>query len=206
MSVTTVSNPIMEHALTTLRDENSSTQAFRVACKQVVPGLILEASKRFSTKIVSIETPVRKCQSKIIEDPIVVVPILRAGLAMLNDTVDLIPNVKIGYFGIQRNEATAEAQPYYQKLPNIKGANVIVVDPMLATGNTSVYTLKHILEYDPKTVTLVCIVSAPEGIKHVHSKFEKVDIVTAAIDECLNDKNYIVPGLGDYGDRFNGTV
>jgi uracil phosphoribosyltransferase len=125
---------------------------------------------------------------------------------MLNSTIDLIPNVKIGYFGIQRNEKTAEALPYYQKIPDVQGASVIVVDPMLATGNTSVYTIEHIISNKPKTITLVCIVAAPEGIKHVHSKFPNVDIVTAVIDECLNDKNYIVPGLGDYGDRYNDTL
>jgi uracil phosphoribosyltransferase len=205
MSVKVVKNPIIENALSVLRSKTSTPQEFRQAIKQIVPCLILKASKQFKTKEIEIATPLCKTKAKRIKNPIVFCPIHQSGLSMLNFALNFIPDSKVGYFGLQRNEITSEVSCYYEKLPNVQGANVIVLDPMLTTGITSSYAIERIKEHEASTICLVCIVASPEGIQHIKEEFENLSIITATIDSHLNEKKFIVPGLGDFGDRFNGT-
>jgi uracil phosphoribosyltransferase len=205
MSVKVVTNPIIEQALSVLRSKTSTPQKFRQAIKQVVPGLILEASKNFKTKEVEITTSLCETKTRTIENPIVFCPILPAGLSMLNCALDLIPDSKIGYFGLQQNEITGKISLYYEKLPDVKGANIIILDPIIATGETSSYAIERMKKYEVMTICLICIVASPEGIQHIKEKFGKLPIITAAIDSRLNKKKFNISGLSNFENRFNGT-
>lgn len=203
---TLIQHPVAEHALTVLRDVKSVTEQFRVACKQVVPVLLIEATKNLPLRSLTVTTPLCEAECKVVANDVVIVPILRAGLTFLSDTLDVLPFAKIGYLGMARDETTAKATTYYKKLPNIEGSTVIIVDPMLATGGSLVRSLEVILPLKPRSVCIASIVSAPEGIKLLGQMFPEVHIYTTAIDKCLNERKFIVPGLGDFGDRFNGTI
>ena len=205
MSVTVVSHPLVSHALTILRDRLTGSADFRRAAEQAATAVILECARSLPTRSVNIETPLEPMSSETVETPIVVVPILRAGLALLDPAVKLLPNVSVGYFGMERDENTALARTYYKKLPPIAGNVVLVMDPMLATGGSATYALQQIMEEQPLRVSLVCIVAAPEGIAKVTGEFPDVDIYCGAIDRELDHRKYILPGLGDFGDRMFGT-
>jgi uracil phosphoribosyltransferase len=196
----------MQNALSLLRNVNSSLIQFRQACKQVTAGLVLDASNRFSTKDVIIKTPLATCKACRIENQVAFIPILRAGLAMLDCAIGLIPEAKIGYLGLQRDGKPTKTSPYYENLPSLDGANVMLLDPILATGNSAIQAIERILKKNPKTVTLCCIVVSSEGITHISEKFCDVHVYTVAIDDNINAKKYLVPGLGDFGDRFNATI
>ena len=200
-----VEHPISKQALTILRDSESTINQFREACSQVVPVVLLEATKDIELKKKQIKTPLCETDGYTIKNDIVLIPILRAGISMLDSAIRFMPFAKVGYFGMQRDEKTAIASTYYQKLPNIKGADVILLDPMLATGGSAEYALSEISKLDPNSLSFCCIVSAPEGINRLAAKFPDVRIYTLAIDEKLDENAYIVPGLGDFGDRFHGT-
>ena len=205
MSVTVVSHPLVSHALTILRDRLTGSADFRRAAEQAATAVILECARSLPTRSVNIETPLEPMSSETVETPIVVVPILRAGLALLDPAVKLLPNVSVGYFGMERDENTALARTYYKKLPPIAGNVVLVMDPMLATGGSATYALQQIMQEQPLRVSLVCIVAAPEGIAKVTGEFPDVDIYCGAIDRELDHRKYILPGLGDFGDRMFGT-
>ena len=143
---------------------------------------------------------------KYIKNKVVFIPVLRAGLALLDPAIRFIPNAGVGYFGLQRNEETAQPEFYYQKLPDMKDAEVFILDPMLATGGSSAYVIDALLKMPIKSVTMVSIICAPEGVKYLQERFPTVHIYTTALDEKLNEKKFIVPGLGDFGDRYHGTV
>ena len=200
-----VEHPISKQALTVLRDSESTINQFREACSQVVPVVLLEATKDIELKKKQIKTPLCETDGYTLKNDIVLIPILRAGISMLDSAMRFMPFAKVGYFGMQRDEKTAIASTYYQKLPNIKGADVILLDPMLATGGSAEYALSEISKLGPKSLSFCCIVSAPEGINRLSAKFPDVRIYTLAIDEKLDEHAYIVPGLGDFGDRFHGT-
>lgn len=200
-----LSHPLAKHYLTHLRDINTKPPLFRTLTKKLSLILALEASSDIMTKNIEISTPLENINAEIIDDEIVIIPILRSGLGMIEPITELFPNVKIGYVGIQRDEKTALPTEYYAKIPKLKDCIVFVVDPMLASGGSASHALAYVKAQKPKKVILLSIVSAPEGIELIIKNHPDVLIYTASVDRELNEKKYILPGLGDYGDRLYGT-
>lgn len=200
-------HPLIEHKLTILRDKNTGTKEFREIAGEIAMFLCYEAMKDAKLEQTEIETPIRKTMSgKLNEDNYAFVPILRAGMSMVDGVIKVIPNAKIGHIGLYRNKETLQPVKYYYKVPkDIKSRTVILLDPMLATGGSAVDAISMIKEDGVKNIKFLSIIAAPEGIEKVRSKHPEVQIYTATIDECLNEKGYIVPGLGDAGDRIFGT-
>lgn len=200
-------HPLIEHKLTILRDKNTGTKEFREIAGEIAMLLCYEAMKDAKLEPTEIETPIRKTISgKLNEDNYVFVPILRAGISMTDGVIKVIPNAKIGHIGLYRNEKTLQPIKYYYKVPkDIKTRTVILLDPMLATGGSAVDAISMIKEEGVKNIKFLSIIAAPEGIDKVKTKYPEVQIYTAMIDEHLNEKGYIVPGLGDAGDRIFGT-
>ena len=200
-------HPLIEHKLTILRDKNTGTKEFREIAAEIAMFLCYEAMKDAKLEPTEIETPIRKTISgKLNEDNYVFVPILRAGISMTDGVIKVIPNAKIGHIGLYRNEKTLQPIKYYYKVPkDIKTRTVILLDPMLATGGSAVDAISMIKEEGVKNIKFLSIIAAPEGIDKVKTKYPEVQIYTAMIDEHLNEKGYIVPGLGDAGDRIFGT-
>jgi uracil phosphoribosyltransferase len=206
-NVTVISHPLAFHSLTILRDKNTTTHEFRFHAKVVSSIILMEATKHLQTIQKKIQTPLAPIDGITLSENLAVVPVLRAGLAMLSAMEDLLPSVPVGFVGLERNEKTAIAREYYRKLPNIlKTHQVFILDPMLATGGSFDDTVNIVKSTGTKDISLLCIVAAPEGIKRIEDKHPDVKIITTAIDSHLNDKKYIVPGLGDFGDRYFGTV
>jgi uracil phosphoribosyltransferase len=206
LKITVINHPVANHALTVLRDKSTTLAQFREACGQVVPCVLYEATKSFATRTKSIVTPLCEMEGSEILDDIVLVPILRAGISMVEPALRFLPFARIGYFGMQRDEETAIASTYYKKLPPLNGANVILLDPMLATGGSADYAIQEMKEHNPKSLSFCCIVAAPEGVRRLNEKYKDMSIYTIALDDHLDERKYIVPGLGDFGDRFHGTV
>ncbi len=205
-SVYEVHHPLIDHSLTIIRSKDTGTEEFRRHAGIVSKILLIEVMKGLGTASVHIETPLAPMTGKRLKDEVVVVPVLRAGLAMLFAIQDFLPAVAVGFVGLERDEQTAVAREYYRKLPKILSSHqVLVIDPMLATGGSFDDTVKLLKEKDAKHITLVSIVSAPEGIQRIQKHHPEIRIFTAAIDSHLNDKKFIVPGLGDFGDRYFGT-
>jgi uracil phosphoribosyltransferase len=204
--VTVVEHPLIAHSLTILRDKNTRTEEFRRHADVVSKILIIEATKSLKLSDRDIITPLSPMTGKELIDDIVVVPVLRSGLAMLTSLRDLLPAVSVGFIGLERDEKTAIAREYYEKIPRIFSSHIVfVIDPMLATGGSMDDTVSAVKEKGAKRIVAVSIVSAPEGLTRVTEHHPDVPVITAAIDEKLNDKAYIVPGLGDFGDRYFGT-
>lgn len=205
-TVTTVSHPLVDHSLTILRDKNTKTEEFRRHADVVSKLLLIEAMKQIQLKDKAIETPLAPFTGRELGDDVIVVPVLRAGLAMLTALQDFLPSVSVGFIGLERDEQTAIAREYYKKIPQIFSTHIVmVVDPMLATGGSMDDTVTAVKKQGAKRVIAVSIVSAPEGTKRMETNHPDVPVITAAIDEKLNEKSYIVPGLGDFGDRYFGT-
>jgi uracil phosphoribosyltransferase len=202
-----VQHPLVQHKLSYLREKDTPTVHFRKIANEVTLLLTYEATKDFPTEEVEVETPlestvVRRIQGK----KVAVCPVLRAGMGMLDGVLSLVSGARVGFIGLYRDEETLEPVEYYMKLPgDLTERDAIVLDPMLATGNSSVAAIQRVKEAGARSVTLVCLVSAPEGIERVHSEHSDVRIVTASIDRGLNERGFIVPGLGDAGDRLYGT-
>ncbi|HCM82860.1 MAG: Uracil phosphoribosyltransferase [Candidatus Gottesmanbacteria bacterium GW2011_GWA2_44_17] len=205
-NITIVKHPLIDHSLTILRDKKTKTEEFRRHANIVSKILLVEAAKHLPLKNKKIETPLASMTGRILTDEIVVVPVLRAGLAMLFSLQDFLPSVSVGFIGLERDEKTAVAREYYQKLPDIFATHhVFVLDPMLATGGSFDDTITALRAKGGKRISIVCIVSAPAGIERIQKNHPDVEIFTAAVDTSLNSKKYIVPGLGDFGDRYFGT-
>ena len=204
MSVTVVDHPLAGHLLTALRDETTPPPLFRTLAKRLALALVLEAIRDLPTREVSVRTPLATTRGVALDD-LVVVPILRAGLGMLEATLELFPEVAVGYLGLERDEASLHAASYYRKLPPVAGRHVLVLDPMLATGGSGSAACAAVRERGPASIRFVCVVAAPEGLARMAADHPDVPIVTAAVDERLNERGYIVPGLGDFGDRLFGT-
>lgn len=201
-----VSHPLIDHSLTVIRSKDTTTEEFRRHAGIISKILLVEVMKGFTTENIKIETPLAQITGKKLKDEVVVVPVLRAGLAMLFAIQDFLPAVAVGFVGLERDEQTAQAREYYRKLPKILASHrVVVIDPMLATGGSFDDTVTLLKEKGAKNITIVSIVSAPEGIQRVQKRHPEVEIFTAAVDSHLNDKKFIVPGLGDFGDRYFGT-
>jgi uracil phosphoribosyltransferase len=205
--LTHVTHPLVQHKLSYLRDRSTPTVHFRKLVEEVTLLLTYEATKDFPTEPVPIETPLEAMQApRISGKKVAVCPVLRAGIGMLDGVLSLVSSARVGFIGMYRDEETLEPVRYYLKLPDDLGErDAIVLDPMLATGNSSVAAISVVKEAGARSVTLVCLVAAPPGIERVHGEHPDVHIVCAAIDRGLNDRGFIVPGLGDAGDRLYGT-
>lgn len=200
-----LSHPLAAHALTHLRDHKTKPATFRTLAHQVGLMLALEATRDLPTRPHAVNTPLEPHTGQILAEGLVIVPILRAGLGMVQPWVDLFPEVSVGYVGLERDHATAVARSYYCKLPPLAGKRVLCVDPMLATGGSAVQALDLLREAGATDLSLVVIIASPEGVAAVEQKHPSVPIHTAVLDRGLNEKKYILPGLGDFGDRLYGT-
>lgn len=200
-------HPLILHKLSILRDKNTSVKEFRELISEIAMLMCYEATRDLPLEEVTIETPVAPAKVKRISGKkLAVVPILRAGLGMVDGMVSMMPNVKVGHIGLYRDPATLEPVKYYFKMPpDIAERDVIVVDPMLATGGSASAAISFIKETGARHIKLMCILGAPEGVKRMQEDHPDVDIYIAALDDHLNDHGYIVPGLGDAGDRIFGT-
>src|SRR4029079_1484196 len=194
-------------ALVELRDKRTVPEHFRRAATRISVLLAAEALRDAPHVDVTVETPIGPAPSRRLQPDIVVVPVLRAGLGMLDAVLELVPNARVGHIGLQRDELTAVASRYYSKLPaSLRSSFVLMIDPMLATGGSAVAAIQLLQEAGAAHIRIVCIVAAPEGIRTVEQHYPDVSIYTPVVDRCLNDQKYIVPGLGDFGDRLYGTV
>lgn len=200
-----VEHPLAQHLLLSLRDETTPAEQFRHVTKRLTTLLMLEATADFPTKDARVQTPLEEADGRLLGAPLVAVPILRAGLGMLDAVVELFPRVRVGYLGLERDEATFEPSEYYAKLPRLDDARTFVLDPMLATGGSASAALASVKSAGATDVRMVSIVAAPEGIAALEKDHPDVPIVTAAVDRELNASAYIQPGLGDFGDRLFGT-
>lgn len=201
-----VSHPLIDHSLTVIRRKDTGTEEFRRHAGIVSKILLVEVMKGLGTVSVRIDTPLAPMTGRKLKDDVIVVPVLRAGLAMLFAIQDFLPSVAVGFIGLERDEKTAQAREYYQKLPKIFVSHkVLVIDPMLATGGSFDDTVALLKAKGARHITIVSIVSAPEGIRRMQKRHPDVTIVTAAVDTHLNPRKFIVPGLGDFGDRYFGT-
>jgi uracil phosphoribosyltransferase len=205
--LTTVKHPLVQHKLSYLRDKSTPTVHFRKLVNELTLLLTYEATKDFPTEAAEIETPLeRMTAQRISGKKVAVCPVLRAGMGMLEGVLSLISSARVGFIGMYRDEETLEPVEYYIKLPDdLHERDAIVLDPMLATGNSSAAAIGSVKSAGARSVTLVCLVAAPPGIERVHAEHPDVHIVCAAIDRGLNDRGFIVPGLGDAGDRLYGT-
>jgi uracil phosphoribosyltransferase len=205
--LTVVTHPLVQHKLSYLRDKDTPTVHFRKLVNELTLLLTYEATKDFPTETVEIETPLEVMGAQRISGKkVAVCPVLRAGVGMLEGTLSLISSARVGFIGMYRDEDTLEAIQYYVKLPDDLGErDAIVLDPMLATGNSSVAAVSQVKDAGARSVTLVCLVAAPEGIEKVHETYPDVHIVCASVDRGLDEHGFIVPGLGDAGDRLYGT-
>lgn len=205
MSVTVVDHPLASHLLASLRDRETPPPVFRTLAKRLALALALEAVRDIPTKEVEVETPLERTTQRVFAGDLVAVPILRAGLGMLEAVTELFPEVLVGYIGLERDEASLLPQSYYEKLPPVAGRHVLVLDPMLATGGSGSAGCAAVKKGGPSSVRFVCVVAAPEGIARMQADHPDVPIFTGAVDRKLNDRGYILPGLGDFGDRLFGT-
>jgi uracil phosphoribosyltransferase len=205
--VTVVEHPLVQHKLSYLRDVETPTVHFRKLCNEITLLLTYEATKDFQTEDYEIETPLERMTSKRISGKkVAVCPVLRAGVGMLDGVLSLVSSARVGFIGMYRNEETLEPVQYYSKLPtDLEDRDALVLDPMLATGHSSCAAIAAVKEAGAQSVTLVCIVAAPPGVEEVHRQHPDVHIVCAAVDRGLNEHGFIVPGLGDAGDRLYGT-
>jgi uracil phosphoribosyltransferase len=204
--VTVVTHPLVQHKLAYLRDRETPTVHFRKLANEVTLLLTYEATKDFPTEEAQVETPLERTSvQRIAGKKVAVCPVLRAGLGMLDGVLSLVSSARVGFIGLYRDEETLHPVEYYVKLPELDERDAIVLDPMLATGRSSAAAVAAVKAAGARSVTLVCLVAAPEGIEHFQSEHPDVRVVTAAIDRGLDERGYIVPGLGDAGDRLYGT-
>ena len=207
MPVHLVQHPIVHDALITLRDRRTPPDAFRRAATRISVLLAAEAMRDVPTRTTMVETPLGPAEGRAIGADMVVVPVLRAGLGMLDAVLELVPAARVGHIGLQRDEITAIASKYYSKLPrDLSKSFVIMIDPMLATGGSAVSGLDLLTVAGASNIRIVCIVAAPEGVAMVEAHHPQVEIFTPIIDSHLDAQKYIVPGLGDFGDRLYGTL
>lgn len=202
---TVVDHPLAAHQLAILRDQSTDSTSFRRAARILAYLLVAEATSDLPTEDVDISTPLETTTASRIATPIVVVAVFRAGLGLLDAAVDLLPEAKIGYAGVQRNEDTAEPIEYYTRFPDMTAARVLILEPMLATGGSLEWAVNKVKEHGATDITAVCVVAAPVGVERLEQNHPDVRIVVAAVDRDLDHNFYIRPGLGDMGDRLFGT-
>ncbi len=206
-SVTVIDHPLIQHKLSLLRDKTTNVRDFRALCTEISMLMAFEAMRELPLETVTVETPVAPADvRKLSGKKLALVCVLRAGLVMVDGILNLVPNARVGHIGLYRDPETLEPVEYYQKLPpDIAERDVFLLDPMLATGGSAAASVQVLKASGAKHIRLLCIIAAPEGIQAVHDDHPEVEIVLAAKDEKLNDHGYIVPGLGDAGDRIYGT-
>lgn len=206
MALRIVDHPLAKHLLTLLRDRETPPEQFRPICKLLTQIVVLEATRSLPTVDLPVRSPITETQGFALARPLAAVPVLRAGLGMLEPVTDLFPDVAVGYIGLERNEATAVAHSYYCKLPSLLGRDALCLDPMLATGGSASQAISLIQAGGPASVAMVCLVAAPAGVAKVAKDHPAIEVYTAALDEGLDERMFIVPGLGDFGDRLYGTA
>ncbi|MBL6762334.1 MAG: uracil phosphoribosyltransferase [Candidatus Actinomarina sp.] len=206
MQVIEISHPLKDHYLTIIRDKETDFENFREYSSKLSYLLFIEGTKNISTKIKPIETPLTSIDGLEIENENVAIAVLRAGLGLVDGVKNLLPSTSFGYIGVQRNEETSTPEYYYENLPNLENKNVFILEPMLATGGSLSFAIDKVKEHNPKSIIALTVISAPEGIERLKKEHNDITLVTAKIDEKLNENWYIVPGLGDMGDRLFGTT
>ena len=201
-----VKHPCVQHKLAIIRDTETGHKRFRELATEITQFLCYEALKNVRTREIKVQTPVAEARCQVIDSDIVVIPILRAGVGMLDGILDLVPTARVGFVGMYRDEETKQPVSYYDKLPHqVKGGTCIVIDPMVATGGSTVAAIDLLKREGATSIVVVCIVTCPEGLAAIDSAHPDVIVYTAAVDDHLNERKYIVPGLGDAGDRLYGT-
>jgi uracil phosphoribosyltransferase len=204
--VTVIKHPLVQHNLTRLRDKRTGPQEFRRVLGEVAALMVYEATRSFAVRSIPVQTPLAPARGFQLRHEVVLVPVLRAGLGMLDSILQLIPHARVGFIGLKREETTLRAIFYHKSLPpDLEKFEVILIDPMLATGGSAVAALDLMAEHGAKRVRLVNVLAAPEGIRWVQKHYPHLPIFTAAIDRKLNGRGYILPGLGDAGDRLFGV-
>ena len=206
-TVHVIDHPLVQHKLSLMRSKDTSTSTFRHLLREISMLLAYEVCRDMPTTKIAIETPIAPMMAPVLDGKkIVLISILRAGNGILDGMLEILPSARVGHIGLYRDHKTLEAVEYFFKVPdNMGDRDAIVVDPMLATGNSAAAAVTRIQKTGPKSIKFVCLLTCPEGIRAFHKQLPDVDIYTASIDEKLNDKSYIVPGLGDAGDRLFGT-
>jgi uracil phosphoribosyltransferase len=188
-----------------LRDTRTEPEEFRALARKILTFLVYEATLDIPTRTATVRTPLKEAPASYIDCEVVAIPVLRAGLGLLGPVLDLLPKVSVGYIGLERDEVTAIARIYYNKLPPLAGKMPLLLDPMLATGGSGAQALDLIKQAGGEGTRMVCVVAAPEGVWAIEERHPEVQIFTAALDEGLDERAFIVPGLGDFGDRLFGT-
>jgi uracil phosphoribosyltransferase len=205
MPLTLVDHPLAQHLLTRLRDVETPPPVFRTLAKRLTVLIVLEAVRGLPTVDVEVQTPLEMAKGRLIYPDLVAVPILRAGLGMLEAVTELFPEVSVGYVGLERDDTTLLPTSYYEKLPEVKDRHVLLLDPMLATGGSAAGACAKIRERGPAEIRFVCVVAAPQGVEKMEREHPDLAVFAGALDRDLNEKGYILPGLGDFGDRLFGT-
>jgi uracil phosphoribosyltransferase len=204
VTLNVVDHPLARHVLTELRDRTTAPERFRTLTKQLTVILVLEATHDLTPVPRAVDTPLERMEGSELPG-IVAVPIMRAGLGMVEAVTELFPGVGLGHIGLERDEETLRPTSYYEKLPPLEGRHVLLLDPMLATGGSAIRAANRIKQKSPADVRMVCMVAAPEGVGSLEDAHPDVPVVAAALDRELNARGYILPGLGDFGDRLYGT-
>ena len=201
-----IDHPCVQHKLALIRDVTTGHKKFRELATEITEFICYEALKNVNTREVDVETPIETARCRMIDHDIVVVPVLRAGVGMLEGILELVPTARVGFVGLYRDEETKEPVAYYERFPpQVKTGTCIIIDPMLATGGSTVAAIDRLKAFGASDIVVICIVTCPEGLSLVAEKHPDVPVYTAAIDRKLNENKYIVPGLGDAGDRLFGT-
>lgn len=204
--VTEIKHPILQHKLTILRDKNTLPSGFRAVMNEISGLLAYEATKDLALKQIEIETPMERTKSPIVGEDLIIVSVMRAGVGMLTGALDMLPFARAGHIGMYRDSFIHATVEYYFKIPeDSRGKRILLVDPMLATAGTAAAAIKRLKQYEVGPIRFCCIVASPEGIRELQAHHPDVPIYCLSIDRCLNEKNYILPGLGDAGDRLYGT-
>jgi uracil phosphoribosyltransferase len=205
VSLKVSSHPLVADSLRGLRDRSTAPEEFRVLARKIITLLLYEATADLPVTHGKVQTPLTEADAISMDREVVAIPVLRAGLGLLGPVMELLPRVSVGYIGLERDEETAVARIYYKKLPKLEGKVPLLLDPMLATGGSAAQALDLIKEAGGRNARMICVVAAPEGVKVLEERHPEVQVYTAALDEGLNDRAFIVPGLGDFGDRLFGT-
>lgn len=205
MQIEIVAHPLVKHILTQLRDERTEPARFRMLACQLTFLLAIEATRDLPVRTHPVKTPLETTEGYSLAKAIVAVPILRAGLGMLEALTELFPDLRVGYIGLERDEQTAIARAYYCKLPPLENSRVLLLDPMLATGGSAAQAVEVLVNAGAEEIVHICVVAAPEGVRLLNERFPQVRIVAASLDRGLNERKFILPGLGDFGDRLYGT-
>jgi uracil phosphoribosyltransferase len=206
VTLTVLDHPLAEDILARLRSTSTTPAEFRALTRRLGILLVAEATRGLPTEPVVVETPIEETKGRALTGGLVAIPVLRAGLGLLDAVTDLYPWTVVGYLGMERDEVTLEPRDYYAKLPPMAGCTALVLDPMLATGGSGSAACRYVKEGTPDSVVFVCVVAAPEGVRKMQADHPDVPIIAGALDRELNDQGFIMPGLGDFGDRLHGTV